>query len=196
MRAVAIILIWLCALTLIPHSVAYNIPRDHILRRLLNPNTLTASPGWQVNSPQPSTATSQRKSTMIPRPGAKYTFDEGQFNATTTSTCENALRGLKSVSNPSGIAACFNVAFSNEETSIFGADVKLYHVSQANGEFVNTKWEDFNIKLGSRLIEFSGMNRVFQNTTSNSTTGSPYLVMQWRYSGRVNDLIPLKKLSL
>ncbi|EZG04107.1 hypothetical protein H106_05789 [Trichophyton rubrum CBS 735.88] len=192
MPVIAIILIWLYALTLIPHSVAYNIPIDHIL----SSNTPTASSRWQADSPQPSPASSQRRSTMSPRSDAKYAFDEEQFNATTTSTCEDALGSLKSVSNPSGIAACFNVAFLNEETSIFGADVKLYYVSQAHGEFTSTKWEDFNIKLGSRLIEFSGMNRVFQNTTSNSTTDSPYLVMQWRYSGRVNEIIPLKKLSL
>ena len=192
MPVIAIILIWLYALTLIPHSVAYNIPIDHIL----SSNTPTASSRWQADSPQPSPASSQRRSTMSPRPDAKYAFDEEQFNATTTSTCKDALGSMKSVSNPSGIAACFNVAFLNEETSIFGADVKLYYVSQAHGEFTSTKWEDFNIKLGSRLIEFSGMNRVFQNTTSNSTTDSPYLVMQWRYSGRVNEIIPLKKLSL
>ncbi|EFQ99388.1 hypothetical protein MGYG_02400 [Nannizzia gypsea CBS 118893] len=183
MPAVAIILIWLCALTLMPLSKAYNIPIDHITRQSSRPSRLTTL-SWQGKLPQPSSAALQRRTTIGPRPGPKYTFDEGWFNITTTSTCEDALRGLKSVSNPSGIAACFNVAFLNEETK------------HANGEFNNTKWEDFDIKLGSLLVEFSGMKRVFQNSTSNSTTDSPRLVRQWRYSGKVNELIPLKKLSL
>ncbi|KAM5437169.1 hypothetical protein MferCBS31731_005586 [Microsporum ferrugineum] len=202
MPAVALILMWLCAITLIPLSVAYNIPIGLSLRRASNlphfDNTpVLASPvSWLDKSPQPSSTVSQRKSAISSRRDAKYMFDERQFNATTASTCNDALSGVKSVSNPSGLAACFNIAFLNEDTSIFGADIRLYYISNANGEFNNTRWEDFDLKPDSRLIDISGLKRVFQNSTSSVKEDSPHLVMQWQYSGRVNELIPIKKLTL
>ncbi|KAK2821842.1 hypothetical protein FQN49_007621 [Arthroderma sp. PD_2] len=203
MPAVAIILIWLCAFALIPQSVAYNIPGDILLRPSSSPDALRhrlrteldSSFSWRDKAPRHSPAAFQRRSTNSPRHDSKYVFDERRFNTTTASTCLDALSGFKSAINPSGIAACYNVAFLNEETNVFGADVKLYAVSEANGEFKNTRWEDYDLKMDSRLIAFSGLKRIFLNSTSDSTANSPRLVMEWQYSGKVNELVQLKKLT-
>lgn len=63
-------------------------------------------------------------------------LDVGAWNTMAEAACTKSLDALKGVaSNPAGLAVCYNVPQLNEATGVFQADMRLYNISKATGDF-------------------------------------------------------------
>jgi len=71
-----------------------------------------------------------------------------QWNAQTSAACETALAALNGVaSNPSGMAFCYNLPFLDTTTGVFQADLRLFMISAATGDFAGVPSEDVTIGM-------------------------------------------------
>jgi hypothetical protein len=103
-----------------------------------------------------------------------------------------ALNG--SASSASGMAVCYNIAFLNNVTGVFQADLRLYRVAPATTEWANVKDADVNIDLS-----YSGasVSMASENGPAPSSKRSlegravsdltPTLVQGFNFVGKMND---------
>ncbi|KAF4975920.1 hypothetical protein FZEAL_7337 [Fusarium zealandicum] len=64
------------------------------------------------------------------------------WNTATNSACRSVLGGLHQSTNPSGACVCYNLPSLDMETGVFEADLRLYKVSEARGDFAGVASED------------------------------------------------------
>ena len=66
----------------------------------------------------------------------------------TSAACLKSLSALNGqASNPSGMAACYNVQSLNASTGVFQADLQLYRVAAATGDWATLKTQAINVGL-------------------------------------------------
>jgi hypothetical protein len=81
------------------------------------------------------------------------------WNQQTISACTTALSALNGVaSNPSGIAACYNLPFWDNTTGQFHADLRLFMISQPSGSFANISPADVQVELSYSAATVSPVN--------------------------------------
>ena len=67
----------------------------------------------------------------------------------TEKSCVSALTAPhSSVSNPSGIAACYNVLAFDNATGVFGAEIRLYRITKPNGAWAEVDKVGEGIDVG------------------------------------------------
>ncbi|KAI4256654.1 MAG: hypothetical protein LQ352_002002 [Teloschistes flavicans] len=80
----------------------------------------------------------------------------------TMAACVRSLSALNGkASNPSGLAACYNVQSLDTKTGIFNADLQLYRVAAATGDWVSLMTRAVNVGLSysDATVAPSGSNR-------------------------------------
>jgi hypothetical protein len=105
------------------------------------------------------------------------TFDEQAFNQSATVACLNAVNNYNAAVNPSGIVACYNIAFYDNSTGVFQTDVRLYQKSDPAGDFVGVAPSDYSMSfsipeatLSAPLVVMSG-SMSSPNATGQFLTG-------------------------
>ena len=69
------------------------------------------------------------------------------WNDEVTAACTSALSGLPSSSNPSGTCICYNIIKLDNTTGVFGADLKLYQLSEPRDAFAGIPPENIQVSL-------------------------------------------------
>ncbi|KAI4263922.1 MAG: hypothetical protein L6R35_007322 [Caloplaca aegaea] len=81
----------------------------------------------------------------------------------TAAACMVSLSALNGKSsNPSGLAACYNLQSWNNRTGVFEADLKLYRIAPATGEWVTLMTQAVNVGLsysGAKVAPRGGINK-------------------------------------
>lgn len=214
MRVINTILFSLSVLSNLPSSMA----KDGSMAESLLPNLhdsniklrqdafdqLPGSPPLGRRAPWPQESASGRAfserqwkqpshaSNSIDRRDRTTLFDEQEFNQTATVACHKALDGQSSVVNPSGLAACYNVAFLDSTTGAFSADVRIYKISEGTDEFEGIPCSSYMMELQMSQATLADSDRV--NDELKGTEASE-LLLNSRYVGELNPLLQLEKLK-
>ncbi|KAK8052219.1 hypothetical protein PG993_003604 [Apiospora rasikravindrae] len=105
-----------------------------------------------------------------------------QWNTDTLKACQDALAQLTTATNPSGTAVCYNLPSLDTKTGAFMADLRLFQVSQPNGDFTGIPAERIQVGLQYRGASVSPL----QSNQARSLDDTPELV------GRANSMTPLQ----
>ena len=77
-----------------------------------------------------------------------FTAEEmATWDAQTTAACEAQLSTLEQSSNPSGTCVCYNLPSLDADTGLFVADLRLYKVSDARGDFTGIQPADVQVGI-------------------------------------------------
>lgn len=115
------------------------------------------------------------KASAIPS-AAAAAGETNSWNKATEAACLKAFndRGDET-SNPSGIAACYNIKYFDNTTGVFQADLRLYQTSPATGSWVTMKSDESSVKV--------------------SCKGGPMAVGKMQMGKRDNTLEPWSQIS-
>ncbi|KAH8882901.1 hypothetical protein GQ53DRAFT_665020 [Thozetella sp. PMI_491] len=72
------------------------------------------------------------------------------WDAQATAACESALNHLPEASNPSGTCICYNLPALDNTTGTFEADLRLYQLSTASGQFTGIPPQNIQVGLSYR----------------------------------------------
>jgi hypothetical protein len=90
---------------------------------------------------------------------ASSTTNATEWNTQTMAACTTALSILNgNASNPSGMAACYNLPYLDNTTGVFQADLRLYSVSAPSGSFANIPSQDVMVGLSYVGATVSAVN--------------------------------------
>ncbi|KAL8835086.1 MAG: hypothetical protein Q9170_003463 [Blastenia crenularia] len=122
----------------------------------------------------------------------------------TSAACIKSLSALNGIaSNPTGLAACYNVRKLNSATGVFEADLQLYRIAAATGDWVALMTQSVNVGLSysGATVAPSGQNQKREELPSRALTDSsivrgarvrraavagPTLVQDMTFVGKVN----------
>lgn len=128
-----------------------------------------------------------------PSTAANPIVDPASWTSQTVEACTKAVEGMNGVaSNPSGMAACYNVRQLDSPTGVFEADVRLYRVAQPT-----EGWTTQDITVGMSYLgaavalERSGNSKRDGTLVSflheKRDTALPQSVKNLTFAGKVND---------
>ncbi|KKZ61346.1 hypothetical protein EMCG_04065 [[Emmonsia] crescens] len=149
------------------------------------PSPQQDAPAQSPTEQNPPTETSE----VAPPP----VFDEQQFNASATTGCLDALEDLRSVVNPSGMAACFNIPYFDNETGAFEADIRVYQVNEAVGDFAGIQPSEYTLQMNIPQATISEPLRLVDGTLDGQQEMT--LLQEFRHFGQISTLLQLDKLT-
>ncbi|ROT41978.1 hypothetical protein SODALDRAFT_318758 [Sodiomyces alkalinus F11] len=85
-------------------------------------------------------------------------MDWDAWDSRTVAACMQALGRLDTASNPSGTSICYNLPMLNRTSGIFGADLRLFKVSEPSGSWVNIPPENIEVTVGFRGAAVSAVD--------------------------------------
>ncbi|KAL8760679.1 MAG: hypothetical protein Q9184_003148 [Pyrenodesmia sp. 2 TL-2023] len=123
----------------------------------------------------------------------------------TAAACMGSLAALNGkASNPSGLAACYNVASWNSSTGIFQADLQLYRIAAATGDWMALMTQAVNVGLSysGATVAPTGNNRkrsqespspiatdsqtVERSRVPRAAAAAPIMVQEMTFVGKIN----------
>lgn len=149
------------------------------------PSPQQDAPAQSPTEQNPPTETSE----VAPPP----VFDEQQFNASATTGCLDALEDLESVVNPSGMAACFNIPYFDNKTGAFEADLRVYQVTEAVGDFAGIQPSEYTLQMNIPQATISEPLRLVDGTLDGQQEMT--LLQEFRHFGQISTLLQLDKLT-
>ena len=137
-------------------------------------------------------------------PSTSSSPNPATWNATTTASCMMAIQALNgTASNPSGMAACYNVYSLNNGTGAFQVDLRLYRVAAATGDWASVKSmsvelsypnatiansdpikRDINMLISAPLIDLEGREIVSRAVNSSATS---QMLSDSGFVGQINN---------
>lgn len=89
----------------------------------------------------------KRQSNSINLTPNQSSMNTTQWNTETSAACTTALSQLSVASNPSGTAVCYNIPSLDTNTGAFMADLRLFQVSSATGDFSTIPQQNIQVEL-------------------------------------------------
>lgn len=121
------------------------------------------------------------------------TIDMEAWDAQVNVACQSALSKLKQASNPSGTCTCYNLPALNNQTGAFEADLRLYQLSTATGDFEGISPEKVQVGLsynGASVSPVSATTSAQKATDANAqrrdTQGNPALLQKYLFVGQID----------
>lgn len=110
----------------------------------------------------------------------------------TTEKCISRLSTITKASNPSGIVVCYNLPFMSADSGVFAADLRLYQVSAAEGNWssvggnidVSLMYNGAAVQLRNETTEEAAATAL----ASASATG-PEKVQEFHFIGQIDKLL-------
>ena len=140
--------------------------------------------------------------TALPTPIAALAAETDPWDRATEAACLNAL-GLKknTILNPSGIAACYNIKYFDGSIGAFQANLRLYRVAPASGDWDSMQTQKTNVglscmgasiavgtpeirKRADRMLSWSPVRRYNMLKRSQDP---PKMLQQMDFYGKIND---------
>ncbi|KAI9860091.1 MAG: hypothetical protein M1824_003329 [Vezdaea acicularis] len=109
---------------------------------------------WKLDSENPSTGLSldhdsfERLHFLRSVSNLTSGLNSTQWDKETQSACINALDHKQTEASPAGIATCYNVAYLDNSTGIFQADLRLFRVSDPSGIWLGIPSQSVGVSLG------------------------------------------------
>lgn len=75
------------------------------------------------------------------------TVNLGDIMSKIAANCNSALGSITQASNEAGFLGCYNVAFFSTSTGVFQADLRLFQLSAATGDFAGVQPNDVDVQL-------------------------------------------------
>lgn len=123
----------------------------------------------------------------------------------TAAACMDSLAALNGkASNPSGLAACYNIASWNSSTGIFQADLQLYRIAAATGDWMTLMTQAVNVGLSysGATVAPTGDNRkrsqespspiasesqmIEKSRVPRAAAAPPTMVQEMTFVGKIN----------
>jgi hypothetical protein len=112
----------------------------------------------------------------------------------------SALMNLNGVaSNPAGLSVCYNLPFLNNSAGVFQADLRLYMIAPATGDFAGVPPQNVQVSLQyfgasvtpvapSELMRRSTLNEPSLHIESlvNPRATTPTLIQRYSFAGQIN----------
>jgi hypothetical protein len=93
------------------------------------------------------------------RQAASPTTNVTEWDAQTMAACVTALSALNgNASNPSGMAACYNLPYLDNSTGVFQADLRLFTISAPTGDFADIPTQNVSVGLSYVGATVSAVN--------------------------------------
>lgn len=93
------------------------------------------------------------------RQAASPTINITEWDAQTMAACTTALTALNgNASNPSGMAACYNLPYLDNSTGVFQADLRLFTISAPSGDFATIPTQNVMVGLSYVGATVSAVN--------------------------------------
>ncbi|KAH8810894.1 hypothetical protein F5884DRAFT_749298 [Xylogone sp. PMI_703] len=115
------------------------------------------------------------------------------WNAGTMTACMAALGSLNgAASNPSGMAACYNIPYLDNNTGVFKADLRLFTISPPTGSFANIPSENVQVSMAYNGATFQAVNtssllgRAVENTYDKRST-APTISQSYAFVGQISS---------
>ncbi|KAL8817771.1 MAG: hypothetical protein Q9223_003461 [Gallowayella weberi] len=128
-----------------------------------------------------------------------------KWRSQTAAACMTSLATLNGqASNPTGLAACYNIQSFNSSTGVFEADLQLYRITAATGNWASLMTQAVNVGMSysDATVAPSNANRkrweATPSTTTSGSTGvgatrvrraavdSPSMVQEMSFVGKLN----------
>lgn len=185
-------------------------PRRHDLGHILQRDSedLVATLTRRQQDEQDSDAEEDEPQvSTTPASGDAAMADIAKWEADTSAACDSAMVQLNGqVSNPSGIAVCYNLPFLDNQTGVFLAELRLYNVMEPIDPWRGITPADINLELsylGATVQSTSGIMRKRDVSGSSAlrarakanllaakrqnAPGTPEVLKVLMYVGRIND---------
>lgn len=133
------------------------------------------------------------------------TMNASVWDVQTEAACVTQLMTLNGVaSNPSGMAVCYNIPFFDNSTGVFQADLRLFMIGAATGDFAGIPSQDIMVGLQYNGATVSAVNESTLRPTiarreetyslmswpsskvSLSKRAAPVLAQQYAFVGQIN----------
>ncbi|KAL8996216.1 MAG: hypothetical protein Q9169_004238 [Polycauliona sp. 2 TL-2023] len=137
-------------------------------------------------------------------PAAKSAASVEDWKGETVAACMKSLAVLDGhASNPTGLAACYNIQSFNSSTGVFEADLQLYRIAAATGNWASLMTQAVNVGMSysDATVAASNSNRKREEETSSTTqagldyddrsrvrrvAADPSMVQQMDFVGKLN----------
>ncbi|KUI57833.1 hypothetical protein VP1G_05184 [Cytospora mali] len=118
------------------------------------------------------------------------TIDMEAWDAEVDAACQTALAKLDKATNPSGTCTCYNLPVMNNQTGAFEADLRLYQLSTATGDFEGISADKVQVSLsynGASVSPVSATAAAQKVTVRRDhTEGNPTLLQTYLFVGQVD----------
>jgi isochorismate hydrolase len=125
----------------------------------------------------------RRQSSSLNLSPDQSSMNMSQWNSETSAACTSSLSQLSAASNPSGTAVCYNIASLDTNTGAFMADLRLFQVSSATGDFSSIPQQNIQVGLQYTGASVSAVNsstvtaRDLQRRASTPTQLQTYMLV-------------------
>lgn len=127
---------------------------------------------------------------------AAPSFDSAAFNKSAIAACQKAVANYPQAVNPSGLVACYNIAFFDNTTGVFLSDVRLYQKSSATGSFQGLSLSDMS--LGFAITQATVSNPMIMapnQSTAADTNANGHFVTGFQNIGQLSKSLTYSKLT-
>ncbi|KAL8846910.1 MAG: hypothetical protein Q9221_008019 [Calogaya cf. arnoldii] len=137
-------------------------------------------------------------------PAADAAASSNDWKSETAAACRKSLAVLDGhASNPTGLAACYNIQSFNSSTGVFEADLQLYRIAAATGKWASLMTQAVNVGMSysDATIAPSNANRKREEEAPSSTeagsddvgrsrvrrvAADPAMVQEMSFVGKLN----------
>lgn len=145
--------------------------------------------------PKPAQSVTRRTTTKRATSAAS-TFDAQAFNQTAAEACTDAVSSYSTAVNPSGIVACYNIAFWDNSTGVFQTDVRFYQKSDPVGEFTGVQPSDYTLSVSIPKASLSAPQMILRNgSLGGSQPARGQFLQGFQNIGRMSESLEYSKLT-
>lgn len=117
------------------------------------------------------------------------------LNTTTTIACQEALAAMPNVTNPAGVAACYNLLFLNNITGVFQAELRLYQMQPSSGAFAGIQANSIMVGLDYPDAAISSTTKTKRAVEARQDQSAPTELQQFDFFGQIDTTLDLSKLQ-
>lgn len=125
-------------------------------------------------------------------------LDQAQVDAAISTACTTTLSSIKNATNEAGLLGCYNIPFLKTETGAFGANLRLYQISQPSGAFEGVNLTDISVQLSYPNAAFSTIPQDAMRQAGLSSPPNTALMNElesFLFLGQVSNTLSLTKLQ-
>ncbi|KAL1964390.1 hypothetical protein VTN77DRAFT_6948 [Rasamsonia byssochlamydoides] len=127
---------------------------------------------------------------------AASSFNEQAFNQSATQACTDAVSNYPAAVNPSGIVACYNIAFWDNSTGVFQTDVRFYQKSDPVGAFVGVQPSDYTVSMSIPEATLSAPQMVMHGSLAGNQPATGQFLQGFQNIGQLSESLQYSKLTV
>lgn len=107
--------------------------------------------------------------------------DLDEWARETTRKCLDQLKTITKASNPAGIAVCYNLPFLDAETGVFAADLRMYQISEREGDWQLVEDIDMKLEYSAAAVRETDLNTPREEPSNQM----PRIVKEFHFLGQI-----------